>query len=501
MEQETAVFRCSRLVFSETKEQDVACDLLLPDYYPEVDKMLHCRMQLTEESVSLHADQIGVAGRASFTVLYLSAENRVCSYTGVEKYTKLIPCGETKAGDVCRVSQTQAMLNFRAAGPRKIELRAAAAIKAELYRFEETEALQSASAPELQTLTGSTPYFASHAFGEFSFDIRGAVKLPVAREQAAAVLQHGAVCACTEQSAISNKILLRGEAQVSASVITADGAVHAGLQFRLPFTEARDLFGAAENDVCFVSFSSAEAELNLKASLGEPDAAELLVRVRCAVLTGKAEERTFLKDAYAPGAVPELTSARVRVLQSVSAVEASFPFSQQAEYYDDGIPEVCDAFVSDLRFAPVSENGAEGITCSASLNALLKNKTGAFSFVSRSASFTFERPGGGAGICGMFCRSVSAAVEGGGTIRFTGEFVLRGFETAETEENALTAVSLPQTPAHGRRERIVVYYAGAGESVWEIAKENGSAVSVITELNGLKQDVLEENKVLVFSAR
>ena len=501
MEQETAVFRCSRLIFSETKEQAVACDLLLPDYYPEVDKMLHCRMQLTEESVSLHADQISVAGRASFTALYLSAENRVCSYTGVEKYTKLIPCGETKAGDVCRVSQTQAMLNFRAAGPRKIELRAAAAVRAELYRFEETEILQSASAPDLQTLAGATPYFASHAFGEFCFEIRGAVKLPVAREQVAAVLQHGAVCACTEQSAISNKILLRGEAQVEASVITAEGAVHAGLQFRLPFTEARDFFGTEENDVCYVSFGAAQAELNLKASLGEPDSAELVVRVRCAALAGKAENRTFLKDAYAPGAVPEFMSANVRVLQSVSSAEASFPFSQQAESYDEGIPEVCDAFVSDLRFAPVSENGAEKISCSASLNALLKNKAGAFSFVSRSASFTFDRPGGGVGYYGMFCRSVAAAAEGGGVIRFTGEFALRGFVTAETEETALTSVSLPQTPVHGRHERIVVYYAGAGESVWEIAKENGSAVSVITELNDLKQDVLEENRVLVFSAR
>ena len=119
MEQETAVLRSNSLIFSDTKEQAVECDMLLPDYYPEVDKVLHCRVQFTEESVGLHGDRIGVQGKASFTVLFLSAEKQVFSYTCAEKYTKLIPCGETKTGDVCRVRQTQTSLGCRAAAPRK----------------------------------------------------------------------------------------------------------------------------------------------------------------------------------------------------------------------------------------------------------------------------------------------------------------------------------------------------------------------------------------------
>ncbi len=45
---------------------------------------------------------------------------------------------------------------------------------------------------------------------------------------------------------------------------------------------------------------------------------------------------------------------------------------------------------------------------------------------------------------------------------------------------------------------IVLYYADPGESVWQIAKENRTDYMKLMELNGLKEAVLQEKKLLIF---
>ena len=501
MEQETAVFKNKTLIFSETKEHAVQSELLLPDYYPEVEKVLHCSVQLSEESVSMQADKISVAGKASFTVLFSSAENRIYSFSGTEKYTKLISCVETQAGDVCIVRQTPAQVNVRATAPRRIELGAVAAVKAELWRFQETEVLTSAEAPRLETLVGDADYFCTHAFGDVTLETTQSVRLPAAREEITAVLHKSASFDCSQISAIGNKLLLRGTMQLNLSVITADGNVHAGLSFQIPVTETKDLFGAEENDVCFYCAGVSNVEVNLKAALGEKDAVEVSVFTRCTVLTGKPEKRAFLRDAYSLRSPAQSTAASVGIMNAVLPLEAPFAFSAQAECYDDA-EKVCDAFISELRYSVSLQDDQLTVSGSAAVNALIKNRVGGYGFVSRTGAFSFDKqisPGSGV-CCAVRVNNLSAAFGGNGLIQFNGDFCVQGFETQSGTETVLTSLELSETPARGAHEKIVVYYAAAGERVWDIAKENNSSVSLIGELNDLKADQLEQNTVLTFIA-
>ena len=502
MEQETAVFKSKTLIFCETKEHALQSELLLPDYYPEVEKVLHCGVQLTEESVTLQGDKICVAGKAVFTVLYASAQKRICSFSGTEKYTKLIPCGETAPGDVCIVRQTAAQVNYRATAPRRIELGAAAAVKAELWRLQETQALAASTADGLETLAGETDYFCAHALGDITLETVGSVRLPVGREDVSAVLHKSAVFRCDGISAIGNKLLVRGTLQASLSVLTTDGTVHAGLSFQLPVSETKDLFGAQENDVCRYCAGTPFVEVNLKAASGDKETVELSVQIRCTVLAGKPEKRAYLLDAYSLRGEPKLTAAPVGIVTGVSPLHAPFPFSAQAECYDDTAESVCDAFVSELRYSVSAGEGKLTVSGSAAVNALVRNDAGGFAFVSRTGAFSFEKPmpPGGAAFCAVQVNDLTAVLTGKGLLQFSGEFCLQGFETQTREETLLTALELPEPSARGMHEKIVAYYAAAGERVWDIAKANKTTVQLITSQNDLNKTTLDEAALLVFSA-
>lgn len=504
MEQSNVELKCKSLIFSDTKEQSIESEMLLPDYYPEVDKVLQCSMELSEESVSLHADKISVAGKASFTILFLSAEKQMYSYTAAEKYTKLIPCGETQNGDVCTVRQTKTQLNFRAAAPRKIELRAVAAVHAELYRFTSAKALATLDGSSVESLQKETACFISHAFQSVSLDLLKSVKLPVARDKITAVVQKSARLRLAEIKTISNKVMLGGDLEVTLTLVTDDGFVYSDLQFRLSVSEVKEVFGVEENDACYVCPGECAVDVNLKAPQGENELCELQIRCNCILQAGKPEQTSFLTDAYATNTTLHVTAAPVQLDSAITPVQTTFPFSAQAEYYDDTVTEVCSAFISDVRFSCAAEKNKTEISGSATVNALLKNKAGAFSYISRSTTFSYEKQ---ETICqrqrfyAVGCQSVSASLAGSGLLQFSGEFCLHGFETEQKTEEMLTAVTLPEAEnIHGIHEKIVVYYAAKGETLWSIAKENRSTVKKITEHNQIKDGALQENTVLVFPA-
>ena len=154
---QTATIPSKIQIFSDTREQAVQCDMLLPEYYPEIEKVLSCGVQFSEESVALHGDKIAVNANACFSLVYLSVEGKPYSFTANEKYTRLIPCCETAAGDCCLVRQTLSQLDCRATAPRKVEARAVAAVAAEIWRREETAVVTFLADPRIEALTGETP--------------------------------------------------------------------------------------------------------------------------------------------------------------------------------------------------------------------------------------------------------------------------------------------------------------------------------------------------------
>ena len=441
---------------------------------------------------------------ARFGIVYLSSEGKPYSYACTEKYTRLIPCGGSQAGDVCVVSQTQNQLNCRAVAPRKLEVRAVAAIRAEILRTSSAEILPRIDDPRIETQTAETELFSPHGAADGTFTFRQPVRLPVPREQLTALFRADAVLNNEEIRVIRNKVMLNGVCVLTLTAADAQGVVYPGVQFRLTYSETLDVIGAEEEDECFICLRTEDVRADLKAGAGEDDALEVQITAAFALLTGRHGKQTYLKDAFAPGYALEIAAEDILLDRGVVQTEFTFPFEAQAECFDAGADEICDAYLTDLCFTAVQEGGEVQLSGSATVNALLKNRDGALWSVSRSASFSCGRET--ADVCtrrryAAYCRSVSASFERSGLLRFTGEICVRGFEIAALKTGMLISAALPENAQRTGEEQIVVYYAEKNEHVWDIAKENGSTVAGIRESNGLQSDVLAAPAVLVFLGR
>lgn len=120
-------FLCSPMC-KRTVNTDVSEDFTLPDYYPEIKKVLCVRENLAPPAKFVNGGKLDVNGVADYTVIYVSAEGSICSAPVSAEYGFSIPLEDAADYDMSEgvgilAHSVAESSNVRVLGPRKIQVR------------------------------------------------------------------------------------------------------------------------------------------------------------------------------------------------------------------------------------------------------------------------------------------------------------------------------------------------------------------------------------------
>ena len=499
MENQTNTVKSPKAIFAQTKEHSVEADMILPDYYPEITKILDCSVSLSQETVTLTADKISISGAANLKLLYVSAENELKVYESVTKYTKLVSGGGFESGDVCIVRQNVSALNYRAVSPRKIEIRIAAAVSAEIYRISETPLLGDIADDRLEKKIMARDGFQIHAFASADLELEEKIGLPVEKEEITGVLKEQAHISWTEIRAMKNKLMLSGVAQVGFSLVTAKGEVSQQHTVTLPFTQVKDLSGVEEKDQCFVSLTQTNVRIDVKKS----DAGEAVcfIQANAVIAAGTQESFRLVDDVYGIRGRAEKTASENVWIDKALFETYAVRCSGELPTYDVDVREIAEKAASDLSFAVTAAGESAELSGSLLLKILVKTGDCAYYSFARNVSFAETLPSNGNiafSSAGMYVKSVSAERRGDGTLGFSLELAVEMLILQGENIRLISGAEFVQDEKTEDKEHIILYYGSKGESVWNIAKENRTPLASLKALNALEEDVLPENKLLVF---
>jgi hypothetical protein len=502
METITTVIKSPECIFSQSKEQSVEADLILPDYYPEISKILDCTVRLSEEAVTVAGDKISVAGAADVRLLYTSGAQELSAYRTVAKYTCVFTGENFASADTCLVRQNTVSLNFRAVSPRKAEVRAVAAVSAEVYRMCEQRAVTDADDARVQKKTAECPCFAVSAFSSARFELTEKLSLPAPKDRIACILRENARITWSEVRASHHKVLLSGVAEISFVYVSREGQVSQECSVNLPFTQIKDVYGAEESDICRVGVSGVRFEIDLKHSGTDANEAQALLTAGLTVICGKNETLRLIEDAYCWGAAMDIKKAPLSVPRQVQCETSAVSFSGEAASYDIDIAEICDKSVSDIVCSAARSDAAVRVSGSLNVKALTRSGDGAYYCFSRNCSFEASLPGIPGGVCGVYAEPNSLFAEKGaeGKLNFGGDLRLTCICLPCGTVQGIAQLGIDETEPPANEERMILYYGEKGESVWEIAKENRTDLAALRDLNAIEGERLPENRLLIFRA-
>jgi len=307
------------VVYDGQIEQGVEFDYVLPDYYPDIFKVLKCSITPCVISYSVSGNQLFCDGVAYIKVLYLSRENnKVNCIEQRYTYSKTVDLVKPAEDALVRITPKTDYCNCRAVSGRRIDVRGAISCKIKVSCSRETEMITGASGMGVETRKTSLNYCGEKLFASRRFVTREDIETGAGGGGISSIIHHDASVSVTDFKIIANKIVVKGEASIKALYLTkgAKASVSANaenadsdnasvseeaevMEASIPISQIIDINGVTEKHVCYVGINVMDCSLEVKSGEnGENRVISCDLTVNCSVAAHLEKEVMPLIDMY-----------------------------------------------------------------------------------------------------------------------------------------------------------------------------------------------------------
>ena len=109
-------------ILEETVEQPVECDALLPDYCPDIRRILKCTLTPVPVGKTITAGRLEVEGLATLNILYISAGGEPARGEYKVPFTRMLELHGEAEDPIITVGMLPGPVSCRAVNQRRLEI-------------------------------------------------------------------------------------------------------------------------------------------------------------------------------------------------------------------------------------------------------------------------------------------------------------------------------------------------------------------------------------------
>ncbi len=488
------------IIFDGQTEQGVELDYVLPDYCPDIFKILSCSLTPRIVSYSVTGDcRLNIDGIVYIKVLYLTenSENVHCvdqRYT----YSKTVDMNRKSSCPIDPVITLQMKSDYcscRAVSPRRIDVRGAISCRIRACASVEYPLPQ---LPEgLQVRTAEIECCTKTLFEQKQLTIREEIDTGAAG--IAFVLQCSAVPKVTDLRVIADKAVLKGTVTINALYGTPDSEdpENAGapntekMTADIPISAILDIDGITSEHRTFPEISVMNCEL-IPRSDGGLLSCELLVE--CRVRAQLEDTVSIATDVYSTDYDAEFTSNQLKVSAKPRTLSQSFTVRSDISSDKGEIRSVRDA-ESELKNAVCrpNENGSLTLTGQLCCRVFGVNTDGVpfFSEKQEPVEQTFSGESITADTVVDFTANVvdtGFSIKPDGNLELTSAIALDAFLHDLIPVEAVDSVVIHEDRPKARSDEFAlrICYTSDKSDCWSVAKRYNTTVKAIMEENDIE---------------
>ena len=493
----------SEVVCDSFTELPIEYDMLLPDYCPDVMKILKCCAEPVFTSNTAENGALTVEGHIQLSLYYLTEamQMRCCESRAPFTKTMELKCASENAG--ISVSGNVEYLNCRAVSPRRVDIRGAATIGAKVVAPKSEELVADASGSGIQLRRDTVESVCLVGVGERRFTVREELELAQGKPAVGAIIRKTARALVTDCKVIAGKVILKGDLVLDLFYLSAEDESPQAMQYTLPISQIVDIAGVEESCVCDARICTVSCEIQPKADLdGETTMLSAEVTLCATVRAYRREEAAAVSDAYSTAAQAEYTQRPVNTMRLVSEVNGEHAYREQMEL-PQGAERVLDMWCVSAYTGCRVENGEAklGVKLDLCMFAMDEENNPAYFEKGVELEHTVELRGGEETLYADIAAQAGAcafSVSGAG-MEISCPVQMSGMLFAVVKNTVMSELSVddskPRQP--GAAAALTIYFAQAGECVWDIAKRYQTSVAAVMEENAIEQETLPGRATLL----
>lgn len=491
-----------RNALDTASEQSVDFDLTLPDYCPDIERILSCTLDPKIYIANVSGDRLNIEGGACVRVMYADGDSGcVRSYEYTRPFSESLPLKESISDCAVYVEAKPEYLNCRALSPRKLSLHGAFTLYATVAVADELDYYTAESGDDLQVKGERMEVSSLCGLCTDSFNVQEDIPFGE-RDEVNALLSHRLTAKITELKAISGKIMLSAELKLDILYLCgADERDIRCMTFGIPVSRVIDCAGADEDAVIDGELTVMSDELHMGGNAPDGSSVpELEAKLSFNAMCYREEEIEVLADAFSTDRDTELRFSPFSCKGGIDC--RSFTDVGRADLHiDDEIGKITDVRCTKISSSHTETDGSVLVEAKLCIGILYENGEGETRCAERDAVFTM-RPDIGDGDTVERLRvsldSLSYRLTDSHSLEVRAELSCRMTVCRRCSCSAVTAViaddDAPQKKSEGS---LILYYADGGDSIWDISKRFCSRPADIIAENGTDGDTVGEGTMLL----
>lgn len=496
-------FTVQNMLTNTSMEQAYELDYVLPDYCPEIFKILSCRIYPTVSKRTQNGNKLGFELTALIRVCYVSESGEISSVEQTLSYDKTLELSYAPKTPVVYIEPEVETKSCRVVNKRRIDVRGVIVIKVRVCADETVQAVSDAQGGGIQLKKTLVTYPSKRLFITKRVTVVDEVEIIPSKPAVGTVLRADACVTSLDKKILSGKLLTKGEAGVTVLYIPDGGGELEKISFDLPFSQVSDVEGLDERFDIFVEASAAGCEIR-PLPKSEPAKIECELKIDISCLALKFESARLADDVFSTECEVECERKECAVECVPTVLNDSHKVKTVLTYSEGEIRTVLSASAeagnASVIKKPSGESVIAGKVC---VTVFAKNESGKPICLENEVSFEHEltEPVCDSGSSAVMLTAGSAAynLTGSNAIEVTAEVKLRGYICEAKKSSFISEIKPDETrPVERDREcSLKLYYAEPGESPWEIAKRCRANLKAVMDENEIDAENVEAGGMLL----
>ena len=495
-------------LYEGSEEKAVDLDFTLPDYCADIQKILKCRLKPTITARRAAGDRLELEGVSELSVFYLdAAADRIRFCEKSVPFSASIALRRPVSSAVIEAKTKVEYLNCRAVSSRRIDLHGAFSITAALYESARLETVCAIEEEDIEQKCTAVTLSESAAMASHPFLIGSALEIGAGRSPVDLILRRDCSVFLEDLKLLSGVAVLKGSAALEVLYLpAAENARPEKLFFEIPFSETVDCAGADPDCLCEAKLELSDTGLQIKPdSSGENTVLNFEARVIADLYCSRSRTLSAVTDAYSREFETKLEYQTGAIRSLCQIVSDQAPIRLNPAFETQEIESILDLWSEGLAVSFTFENGTLKGKGTCNICLLYQTKEGRAAYLETPEEFTFSREIRSGGVPSASCEGSAALkpLEGkllpGGALEVRTQVSYTAALFTLNDCKTVSAVFEEETKEkHKRGENALsIYFAAAGEELWNIAKEHRASLLAIRAENPGAGEILTENTMLL----
>lgn len=489
-----------RLAFEEAAEQQIESDITLPDYFPDIVRVIKCTLKANIVSVSSGGNRITADGNAIISVLYICESGKLHCFEQkipVSKYVETPKAEEC----TCVASAKTQYVNCRVISQRRIDIRGSIGIDFKAYEKCDKRIVSSCENKNIQLRTKSANVSNLKDCVSRCFSMNETIEIGASQGTIGQIVRCNAIAVLDSTKLVAGKILVKGELKVKVVFLTDGECVLEKIENSMPISQ---IIEAATTESCsdFVTLCVPSVEVHAKTdSSGALRLIDVSAVIRADVSIYENEEIQYTTDAYSTEYETDFQRESVELKSIFEKFSDTYLCKGSVEISGSAVKSIEDIFCNGLNYT-VSLSGNEMlISGKANVSFLAVNSEDELQSFDRELDFQYKRATilgeNFSASCNVTPTGIDYILSAENKLDIRIETEISGLIFDASKKQIISDISCDEAKKKKKRSAaLTIYFAQQGEEIWEIARRYNTRVDLICAENNINSDCVEQNQKL-----